>query len=82
MHEREGANSRVKRLTTTDAGRALVSSVKAALQPLTLERLRLFICPEHSGLTGKHNVGDQGDVSVGFPQLPAGSIKTFNWIVE
>lgn len=31
--EREGANSRTKRLITTDAGRSVLSQVTAALQP-------------------------------------------------
>ena len=31
--EREGRNSRIKRLATTDSGRALLSRVKAELQP-------------------------------------------------
>jgi DNA-binding MarR family transcriptional regulator len=31
--EREGTNSRIKRLATTDSGRALLSRVTAALQP-------------------------------------------------
>lgn len=31
--EREGANSRIKRLATTDSGRGLLLRVKAALQP-------------------------------------------------